>query len=57
MNTIAIIMARGGSKGLPRKKLSCGDRTYKPCNVCDVNGTLNGKKSFDRWQKYFAKTN
>ena len=39
-----------------RKKLSCGDRNYKPCNVCDVNGTLNGRKSFDRWQKYFSKS-
>ena len=38
-----------------RKKLSCGDRTYKPCNLCDVNGTLNGGRSFDRWQKYFSK--
>ena len=39
-----------------RKRLSCGDRTYNPCNVCDVNGTLNGGKSFDRWQKYFSKS-
>ena len=38
-----------------RKKLSCGDRTYKPCNVCDVNGTLNGGKSFNRWQEHFSK--
>ena len=38
-----------------RKKLSCGNRSYKPCNLCDVNGTLNGQKSFDRWQKYFSK--
>ena len=38
-----------------RKKLSCGNRNYKPCNVCDVNGTLNGQKSFDRWLEYFSK--
>ncbi len=38
-----------------RKKLSCGNRNYNPCNACDVNGTLNGGKSFDRWQKYFSK--
>ena len=39
-----------------KKKLSCGDRNYKPCNVCDVNGTLNGRKSFDRRKKYFSKS-
>ena len=38
-----------------RKKLSCGDRKYNPCNLCDVNGTLNGGRSFERWQKYFSK--
>mgnify|MGYP001166725513 FL=1 len=38
-----------------RKKLSCGNRNYKPCSVCDVNGTLNGQKSFDRWLEYFSK--
>ena len=38
-----------------RKKLSQNNRCYKPCNVCDVNGTLNGKVSFDRWGKYFLK--
>lgn len=36
-----------------RKKLVCGDRNYKPCNLCDVDGTLNGKKSFERWKEYF----
>ena len=24
------------------------------CNVCDVNGTLNGKVSFEYWKKYFS---
>ena len=38
-----------------RKKLINKDRNHKPCNVCDVNGTLNGKKAFDRWQKFIQK--
>ena len=38
-----------------RKKLYKKDRCHKPCNVCDVDGTLNGKKSFERWEKYFLK--
>ena len=38
-----------------RKRLSCGDRTYNPCNVCDVNGLLNGEKAFHRWQKFLQK--
>ena len=35
-----------------RKKLSNKDRSESPCNQCDVNGTLNGKKAFDNWQDY-----
>lgn len=38
-----------------RKKLMNGDRNHNPCNVCDVNGLLNGKKSFDRWKSYLNK--
>ena len=38
-----------------RKKLYKKDRCHKPCNVCDVDGTLNGKRSFERWEKYFLK--
>ena len=38
-----------------RKKLSQKDRNYKPCNVCSINGTLNGKISFNRWEEYFLK--
>ena len=38
-----------------RTKLWQKDRRYKPCNVCSVNGTLNGKVSFKRWEKYFLK--
>ncbi|MDP3726667.1 MAG: SPASM domain-containing protein [bacterium] len=32
-----------------RKKLAQGDRGYSPCNVCDVNGTLIGKKHVESW--------
>lgn len=38
-----------------RKKLINADRNHKPCNVCDVNGTLNGRRSFDEWKDYFSK--
>ena len=31
------------------------DRCHSPCNVCDVNGTLNGKKSFDKWKNHFTR--
>lgn len=30
---------------LIRKKLNSNDRNFKPCNVCDVDGTLMGKKN------------
>jgi len=36
-----------------RKKLCNKNRNEKPCNVCDVDGTLNGKVSFNRWKQYF----
>ncbi len=38
-----------------RKKLICHNREDKPCNVCDVDGTLNGKASFERWKNYLSK--
>ena len=38
-----------------RKKLINSDRTHKPCNVCDVNGLLNGKQSFNKWKNYLTK--
>ncbi len=34
-----------------RKMLSNADRSIKPCNVCDVSGTLIGKKHFESWEK------
>ena len=38
-----------------RKQLMKSDRCHSPCNVCDVNGTLNGKKSFDKWKNHFTR--
>ena len=38
-----------------RKKLCNSNRNHAPCNVCDVNGTLNGQQSFERWKSYFSK--
>ena len=38
-----------------RKKLINKDRKHSPCNVCDVNGLLNGEKAFHRWQKFLQK--
>ena len=38
-----------------RKKLINSDRSHKPCNVCDVNGILNGKKSFEKWKNHLSK--
>jgi len=35
-----------------RNKLCNKDRSEKPCNVCDVDGILNGKVSFNRWKEY-----
>lgn len=40
-----------------RKKLSQKNRCHKPCNLCDVDGTLNGSESFKRWEKYFLTNN
>lgn len=34
-----------------RERLSKGDRNYSPCNVCDVKGTLIGKKHVQAWKK------
>ena len=37
-----------------RKKLSQSNRNYKPCQTCDVNGTLNAESAFKNWQKYLS---
>ena len=34
-----------------RKRLNNSDRNFSPCNVCDVKGTLIGKKHADAWGK------
>ena len=34
-----------------RYKLNKGDRNFNPCNVCDVNGVLIGKKHAKAWQE------
>jgi len=37
-----------------RKSLSNCDRSHSPCNVCDVEGTMNGKTAFDKWNEFFT---
>ena len=34
-----------------RKKLNQGNRKFSPCNVCDVNGELIGRKHSNEWNK------
>ena len=34
-----------------RKKLGNADRNFSPCNVCDVHGSLIGKKHAECWSK------
>lgn len=36
-----------------RMRLSEGNRNFNPCNTCNVNGTLVGKKSFDLLMGYY----
>jgi len=36
---------------LAREKLSKADRDFSPCNVCDVKGSLIGKKHAEGWSK------
>ncbi len=36
---------------ISRKKLNNGDRGFSPCNVCDVHGTLIGKKHSKAWKE------
>ena len=38
-----------------RKKLSCNNREFSPCNVCDVDGTMNGNVSFENGKIIFQK--
>ena len=36
-----------------RKRLNLGDRSLSPCNVCDVQGDLIGKKHYEAWKKTY----
>lgn len=36
-----------------RQRLSQGDRKFSPCNVCDVEGTRQGKEHFKAWQEFY----
>lgn len=37
-----------------RQRLAAGDRRQAPCNVCDVNGTLQGREHFKAWEAFYA---
>ena len=39
-----------------RARLRQADRDFAPCNVCNVDGTLTGQKSFDQWATYYDAT-
>jgi len=32
-----------------RHRLNDADRNFKPCNVCDVDGSLMGRKHAEAW--------
>lgn len=36
-----------------RNSLSVSDRSFAPCDKCDVDGTLMGESHFERWQNYY----
>ena len=36
-----------------RKLLAKGDRCFKPCSACDVDGTLNGRDAYEKWEEGF----
>jgi radical SAM protein with 4Fe4S-binding SPASM domain len=37
-----------------RQYLARGERSFSPCNKCDVKGTLHGKTSFDLLSRFYA---
>ena len=37
-----------------RDKLVVGDRSKSPCNNCNVLGTLQGRKHYQAWNKYYS---
>ncbi len=36
-----------------RLSLASSDRDFPPCDVCDVDGTLNGRTHFEKWMEYY----
>ena len=38
-----------------RLELGNGNRSFKPCNNCNVLGTLQGRKHYEAWNKYYTK--
>ena len=38
-----------------RRKLGASERGFAPCNVCDAEGTLMGKKHFEAWKDYYSR--
>ena len=36
-----------------RRSLMKGDRSFSPCNTCDVHGTLSGGPSFERLTAHY----
>ncbi len=45
----------GDKLGEARRRLANANRNFSPCNVCDVEGTLQGVKHFEMWQNYNSK--
>ena len=37
-----------------RLALGKGNREFKPCNNCNVLGTLQGRKHYQAWNKYYS---
>jgi len=42
---------------ISRKALMKGDRSFSPCDVCDVHGTLIGKTHAEAWKKLYENKN
>ena len=37
-----------------RKSLIKCDRSHSPCNLCDVEGTMNGESAFKKWKNFIS---
>ena len=42
---------------IAREKLYKGDRSFAPCNKCDVDGTMMGKPHAEAWKNFKNKQN